>query len=155
MSSWPLVSLHKDVRTALVEAKVANLRELNPSTFVIDTLRVAVCALLQPTSFEEILVEAVNLGGDADSNGAVAGGLLGARDGECEIPMRWLETLEFGAAFGNPHKISFRSARVLDSADCPTVNPFVTSGVVAGRDRSCSSLGRRHLTRRGSPWFFP
>jgi len=91
--------LHEDVRTALVEAKAAKLRELNPSTFVIDTLRVAVCALLQPASFEEILVEVVNLGGDADSTGAVAGGLLGARDGDVAIPERWLEPLEYRSAF--------------------------------------------------------
>ncbi len=36
---------------------------------------------------------AVNLGGDADTNGAVAGALLGARFGEGGIPTRWLDGL--------------------------------------------------------------
>jgi ADP-ribosylglycohydrolase len=45
---------------------------------VIDTLRAAVCALVQSASFRDILVEVVNLGGDADSTEATAGGLLGA-----------------------------------------------------------------------------
>jgi len=36
---------------------------------------------------------AVNLGGDADTNGAVAGALAGARFGAGGIPQRWLEPL--------------------------------------------------------------
>jgi ADP-ribosyl-[dinitrogen reductase] hydrolase len=73
--------LHEGVRDALDQARTATLADLDPSTFVLDTLRVAVCALLQRASFESVLVEVVNLGGDADSTGATAGGLLGARDG--------------------------------------------------------------------------
>ena len=66
---------------------------------MIDSLRVAVCALVQPGSFEEILVEVVNLGGDADSTGATAGGLLGARDGIAAIPEHWLAVLEYRDRF--------------------------------------------------------
>jgi ADP-ribosyl-[dinitrogen reductase] hydrolase len=36
----------------------------------------------------------VNLGGDADTNGAVTGALLGARLGAAAIPARWLDVLE-------------------------------------------------------------
>ena len=36
---------------------------------------------------------AVNLGGDADTNGAVAGALAGARFGAGAIPERWIEPL--------------------------------------------------------------
>jgi ADP-ribosyl-[dinitrogen reductase] hydrolase len=39
------------------------------------------------------VVFAVNLGGDADTNGAVAGALAGARFGAGGIPQRWLEPL--------------------------------------------------------------
>ena len=33
----------------------------------------------------------VNTGGDTDTNAAVAGALMGARDGESAVPARWLD----------------------------------------------------------------
>lgn len=53
----------------------------------------AFACLLQAKSFEEGLVALVNRGNDADTAGAVAGGLLGARFGYSAIPKRWLERL--------------------------------------------------------------
>ena len=50
-------------------------------------------ALLSVTTFEEGVVEVVNMGGDTDTNGAVAGALLGARSGLAAIPARWREAL--------------------------------------------------------------
>ena len=50
------------------------------------------CAVHQP-SLEEALVFLVAAGGDTDTNAAVAGALLGARDGETAIPPRWLDQL--------------------------------------------------------------
>ena len=41
--------------------------------------------------FEEAMVEVVSAGGDTDTNGAVAGAVLGARYGAKAIPERWLE----------------------------------------------------------------
>ncbi len=52
-------------------------------------------ALLQRRSLEEVLIEVANLGGDADTTAAVAGGLLGARDGLGAVPGRWVERLEY------------------------------------------------------------
>lgn len=66
---------------------------LPASGFVLDTLRIAVWALLGNTSFEETVVAAINLGGDADTQGAVAGALAGARYGVEAIPRRWLDAL--------------------------------------------------------------
>jgi len=43
--------------------------------------------------FESGLIEAVNLGRDADSLGAITGAILGARFGEEAIPERWLKGL--------------------------------------------------------------
>ena len=37
---------------------------------------------------------AVNHDGDSDSTGLIAGHLMGAARGLCEIPVRWLATLE-------------------------------------------------------------
>jgi ADP-ribosyl-[dinitrogen reductase] hydrolase len=61
--------------------------------YVGTALMVASSALVSARTFEEGLVWAVNLGGDADTNGAVAGALLGARFGEGGIPTRWLDGL--------------------------------------------------------------
>ena len=104
--------LHAEVSAALSEALGARLSGLDPSTYVIDTLRVAVCALLQPGSFEETLVEAVNLGGDADSTGATVGGLLGARDGITAIPQRWLDQLQYRDQFSEAIPRIIRLGRV-------------------------------------------
>jgi ADP-ribosyl-[dinitrogen reductase] hydrolase len=59
----------------------------------VSTLGVALAAYFNAESFEQGLVWAVNLGGDADSNGAVTGALLGARFGPAAIPPRWLEPI--------------------------------------------------------------
>jgi ADP-ribosylglycohydrolase len=47
-----------------------------------------------------VLIAVVNRGGDADTTGAVAGGLLGARDGLSAIPSRWLGALTTRARLG-------------------------------------------------------
>lgn len=53
--------------------------------------QVGLWAAAVPLGFEEALVEVVSSGGDTDTNGAVAGAVLGARYGKWEIPHRWLE----------------------------------------------------------------
>jgi ADP-ribosylglycohydrolase/fructose-1,6-bisphosphatase/inositol monophosphatase family enzyme len=45
---------------------------------------------LKALSFEEGLVRTVGCGGDTDTNGAVAGALLGARHGRAQVPSRWI-----------------------------------------------------------------
>jgi ADP-ribosylglycohydrolase len=43
----------------------------------------------QPPEFEEVVGAVVNAGGDTDTNGAVAGAVMGARLGIGKIPGRW------------------------------------------------------------------
>lgn len=50
--------------------------------------------LLTTDSFEEALTEVVNLGGDADTAGAILGAFAGAHYGVCGIPRRWLDGLQ-------------------------------------------------------------
>jgi ADP-ribosyl-[dinitrogen reductase] hydrolase len=38
-------------------------------------------------------VAVVNEGGDTDTNGAIAGAIMGARHGASSIPARWLENI--------------------------------------------------------------
>lgn len=70
-----------------------------PSGYVLNSLKLAIAALLDPRSFEDVLVDVVRIGGDSDTNGAIAGGLLGARDGIEKVPERWLEKLQFREEF--------------------------------------------------------
>ncbi len=57
--------------------------------FVRVAFRLAFWELMHAPSFEAALVDVVNRGGDADTNGAIAGALLGACRGEQAIPKRW------------------------------------------------------------------
>src|SRR5919202_3539617 len=57
-------------------------------------IAIGLVAAFNADTFEQGLVWAVNLGGDADANGAVTGALPGARVGVSQIPGRWLEPLE-------------------------------------------------------------
>jgi len=61
--------------------------------FVLTALRVAFWAAMRADSFEQAVVDAANLGGDADTNAAVTGALAGARFGASAIPQRWIEPL--------------------------------------------------------------
>jgi ADP-ribosyl-[dinitrogen reductase] hydrolase len=81
------------VSATLREAVTAEPEEILNSAYVLDTLRTAVWSVLRTDSFEETLCLVVNLGSDADTVGAVAGSLAGARHGESGIPARWVEPL--------------------------------------------------------------
>ena len=50
---------------------------------------------MRAETFEQAVVDAANLGGDADTNAAVTGALAGARFGASAIPQRWIEPLLF------------------------------------------------------------
>jgi len=61
--------------------------------YVLETLGAAFWALENHPGFEEVVVAAINLGDDADTVGAVAGALAGAREGSGAFPERWLSHL--------------------------------------------------------------
>ncbi|KAI1059126.1 hypothetical protein LB507_004133 [Fusarium sp. FIESC RH6] len=71
----------------------------NGNGFVLDSLSIAIAALLDNRELEDVLVDVVRIGGDTDTNAAIAGGLLGARDGEAGIPPRWRTKLQYGDEF--------------------------------------------------------
>jgi ADP-ribosyl-[dinitrogen reductase] hydrolase len=64
-------------------------RRENPSGFVVETLQAVFQALFATESFEDCLIDVINRGGDADTTGAIAGMLAGARYGPDAIPARW------------------------------------------------------------------
>lgn len=73
------------------------IRELGNDVRITHSVGTALYSFLAHIgSFEEAVVYAVNLGGDADTIGAMTGALAGAYHGTGGIPVRWLERLEEG-----------------------------------------------------------
>ncbi|KAJ5179326.1 hypothetical protein N7492_002536 [Penicillium capsulatum] len=64
--------------------------------FVIDSLKLAVAAVLDQRPLDQVLVDVVRIGMDTDTNAAIAGGLLGARDGEEAVLDEWKNLCQFG-----------------------------------------------------------
>jgi ADP-ribosyl-[dinitrogen reductase] hydrolase len=96
--AWRLAR-HPEVVAAVDIDPATDVAKLRTSGYVIHSLAAAVWAVQQPSGFEETLVALVNRGDDADTTGAIAGGLLGVRHGVDAIPARWLERLEYRAEF--------------------------------------------------------
>lgn len=65
-----------------------------PTGYCLDSLKCAIQSIQRTDSFEDALVDAVNRGGDADTIGAIAGGLAGAIYGASAIPLRWINALD-------------------------------------------------------------
>jgi ADP-ribosylglycohydrolase len=62
--------------------------------FCLYTAAIGLQAVARSLDVEEELVRVVRLGGDTDTNAAVAGALLGAGVGASELPPGWLERLQ-------------------------------------------------------------
>ena len=60
------------------------------SGWVLIALQNAFCHLRRGATVEEALIDTMGKGGDTDTNGAIAGALLGAADGLGAIPRRWI-----------------------------------------------------------------
>jgi poly(ADP-ribose) glycohydrolase ARH3 len=60
----------------------------------IESVPPAIGAFLLTNSFRDAVVLAVNLGGDTDTIGAMAGAVAGAYYGYARIPDEWLASLE-------------------------------------------------------------
>lgn len=94
-TSWSLVEARdepgKRVREVL---RPLERYEHDPGGWTVYTTRLALLNLLEATDFRSGLERVVRLAGDADTNGAVAGALLGARFGVREIPPEWLDALQ-------------------------------------------------------------
>lgn len=67
--------------------------ELKPTGYVVDSLKCALFALWEGDDFDEAIIKAVNMGGDADTIAAICGGLAGALYGFAAIPQEWVGAL--------------------------------------------------------------
>ncbi len=87
------VSLGKEFELSIELAPVRQRVNLKNTGWVRHTLESAFWAALTTTSFEEALVNVVNLGQDADTTGCVTGALVGALYGFEALPTRWKESV--------------------------------------------------------------
>jgi ADP-ribosylglycohydrolase len=69
--------------------------EVGAGGYVLDTVGAAFWALANFPSAEEVIVQGVSLGDDADSTGAVAGALAGAAYGGNALPGRWRDHVQY------------------------------------------------------------
>ncbi|WP_366924709.1 ADP-ribosylglycohydrolase family protein [Metallumcola ferriviriculae] len=88
-----------DVATVKLLADLKDLRrweftDLRASGFVYDTLVSALWCFYNTDTAEEAIINAVNLGDDADTVGAVTGGLAGVYYGYQALPQRWLRVVK-------------------------------------------------------------
>lgn len=63
------------------------------SGYVLQSMEAALWCFNRSSSFEEAILQAVNLGDDADTTAAVCGQIAGAYYGEKGIPLKWQERL--------------------------------------------------------------
>lgn len=91
-SDFSFNDLHPDVGRVLA-GRFKKLTEdgLQPTGYVVDSLEVALWGFFHFDSFEEGLLAVVNLGGDADTTGAIYGQLAGAFFGLGGIPSSLIE----------------------------------------------------------------
>ncbi len=86
---------------ALIDAFDDEVCVVTTQGFVRVGFRCAVWAALRASDFEEAAISVVQLGGDSDTNGAIASAVLGARFGLKAIPGVWIDrVLGYGAAKG-------------------------------------------------------
>ncbi|OWT33160.1 ADP-ribosylglycohydrolase [Methanobrevibacter sp. 87.7] len=70
------------------------VNDIKSSGYVIDTLEASIWSLVTTKSYKEALLKCVNLADDADTIGAVTGGLAGIYYGYSKIPKEWLNTIK-------------------------------------------------------------
>lgn len=68
------------------------------SAFIVDTVRTVLHVYFLTDSVRACVIETVNMGGDADTAGALAGMLAGATYGAAAIPPAWLRSLDRAVA---------------------------------------------------------
>jgi ADP-ribosylglycohydrolase len=68
-------------------------REIFSTGYVLHTLHASLWCLLTTQNFPDCVLKAVNLGGDTDTTGCVAGGLAGVAYGMKSIPADWIHQL--------------------------------------------------------------
>lgn len=79
----------------IIDGSLPQLKEdeIRSGGYVVETLEAALWSFLNTHTFKDAILKGVNLGDDADTTGAVCGGLAGVYYGKQAIPEEWLETI--------------------------------------------------------------
>lgn len=91
-----------------------SLGEANRIGYTLKTMGAGFWALKNAPSYVEGILQVIHEGGDADSNAAVAGSLLGARFGISNIPQSWVNGLAYESQL---HSRVERLIRLVGTAD--------------------------------------
>ena len=70
------------------------LEDISGKGYVISTFEVVVYCLLNSENYADAVLEAVNIGGDTDTNAAICGGLAGIYYGFDSIPVDWVNEID-------------------------------------------------------------
>ncbi|CAN96162.1 unnamed protein product [Sorangium cellulosum So ce56] len=105
------------------------------SGFIVDTVPAALfCWLAHPGDFRRAVEDVILLGGDADSTGAIVGGLAGATVGARGIPRAWLDGIaDFPRSIAWMRRLGARLARVFRGDN--------DEGAAAGEERTARAEG--------------
>jgi ADP-ribosyl-[dinitrogen reductase] hydrolase len=68
-------------------------QSMQSTPYVVHSLEAALWCVMRSDNYRDTVLQAVNLGGDADTIGALAGGLAGILYGTKQIPADWLSVL--------------------------------------------------------------
>ncbi len=87
-------SLPEGLRQSILLAPRRKRDELRNTGWVRHTVESALWGLMNTNSFEEALIQVINLGADADTAGSVTGALAGAYYGLAAVPAEWVSALQ-------------------------------------------------------------
>lgn len=90
MKNWDKNKLKKQFKDILGFENIDKDKELLiPDGYVKNSFICALWCFLNTNSSEQAIIQAVNLGGDSDTIGAITGGLAGVYYGYSSLPKRW------------------------------------------------------------------
>jgi len=69
------------------------IKQIRGTGYVVESLEAALWCFYQTNTFESAILQAANLGNDADTTAAICGQIAGAFYGEMNIPEKWLNKL--------------------------------------------------------------
>ena len=79
----------------ILNGKIEELdrKDISSKGYIVSTLEASLWCILKSNSFEESIINAINLGGDTDTIGAITGSIAGKIYGYDCIPKRWISKL--------------------------------------------------------------
>jgi ADP-ribosyl-[dinitrogen reductase] hydrolase len=86
-------SIEKEITNTIYEPILTNTPDCPHDGYVVHTMNWVIHWLLRYETFEEVVIEAANMGGDSDKIAAIAGGLKGIEVGYSHLPTRFTEKI--------------------------------------------------------------